>query len=591
MREVKHRRLLLISVALVFQALVLSAPLVGLVLPLGPAWAQGGVKGLTVLCPVEPVSYLARRIGGDRVNVVTLIPQGADPHSFEMRPSHAKAVSEADVIFYLGLPLEESLLPKLRANGVRVMRLKFSKLEGHGHAHEGKGDKPGHRESFDPHVWNSLSNGRAMARSMAEGLKSLDPSNGSFYDANLAKLLGEMDRLDKEISALLGPFKGRAVLAYHPAWNYFCAERGRNPPGGGIGGDGGPAQGAVKAEVKGSKPRDTGDVRAALHVRTLRSRGRSDVGGEAGGAGSAGGGLVQDDAPNRQGLRGLDENKVIPMGSWSLLTGSGLDWFRSLSPSLQALLGGTLTWGLTAIGAAMAFIGANPSRKMLDFMLGFSGGVMIAASFWSLLSPAIEMSQELGLTPWLPPSAGFLGGALFLRLLDLLLPHLHPALKGGQPEGIKSHLRKTTLLVLAITLHNIPEGLAFGVAFGAAGLSSSATLSGALALTLGIGLQNLPEGLAVSMPLRSAGFSRSMAFFFGQLSAVVEPIFAAIGALSVESMRMGLPYALSFAAGAMIYVVVEEVIPESQSEDNGDLATMGVILGFICMMILDVALG
>lgn len=257
MREVKHRRLLLISVALVFQALVLSAPLVGLVLPLGPAWAQGGVKGLTVLCPVEPVSYLARRIGGDRVNVVTLIPQGADPHSFEMRPSHAKAVSEADVIFYLGLPLEESLLPKLRANGVRVMRLKFSKLEGHGHAHEGKGDKPGHRESFDPHVWNSLSNGRAMARSMAEGLKSLDPSNGSFYDANLAKLLGEMDRLDKEISALLGPFKGRAVLAYHPAWNYFCAERGLIPL-------------AVESEGMEARPKELSKLRSKVQSLGIR---------------------------------------------------------------------------------------------------------------------------------------------------------------------------------------------------------------------------------------------------------------------------------------------------------------------------------
>ncbi|MCX7827707.1 MAG: ZIP family metal transporter [Thermanaerothrix sp.] len=278
------------------------------------------------------------------------------------------------------------------------------------------------------------------------------------------------------------------------------------------------------------------------------------------------------------------------MEGLGLLEMPWVEWFKALPPYLQALLGGALTWGLTAVGAAMAFIGANPSRKMLDAMLGFSGGVMIAASFWSLLSPAIEMSQELGLTPWLPPAAGFLGGALFLRLLDFLLPHIHPALKGGQPEGIRSNLRKTTLLVLAITLHNIPEGLAFGVAFGAAGLSS-ATLSGALALTLGIGLQNLPEGLAVSMPLRSAGFSRGPAFFFGQLSAVVEPIFAAIGALSVESMRMGLPYALSFAAGAMIYVVVEEVIPESQSEDNGDLATMGLVLGFICMMILDVALG
>lgn len=263
----------------------------------------------------------------------------------------------------------------------------------------------------------------------------------------------------------------------------------------------------------------------------------------------------------------------------------------SMPPYWQALMGGTFTWALTALGAAMAFLGASPSRKLLDAMLGFSGGVMIAASFWSLLSPSIEMSRELGLIPWLPPAVGFTAGAMFLRLLDLVLPHLHPALREGQPEGIRSNLQRTTLLVLAITLHNIPEGLAFGVAFGAAGAGETATLSGAVALTLGIGLQNLPEGLAVAMPLRSSGFSRGLAFFFGQLSAVVEPLFAVVGALAVESMRMGLPYALAFAAGAMIYVVVEEVIPESQSEGNGDLATMGLIVGFVCMMILDVALG
>jgi ZIP family zinc transporter len=266
-------------------------------------------------------------------------------------------------------------------------------------------------------------------------------------------------------------------------------------------------------------------------------------------------------------------------------------WFQYLGPVTQALLGGVLTWGLTALGAAMAFLGANPSRKLMDLMLGFAGGVMIAASFWSLLAPAIEISGELGMVEWLPPAVGFILGAVFLRLLDLVLPHLHPALKGAKPEGIRAHLMKTTLLVLAITLHNIPEGLAFGVAFGAAGLSPSATLSGAVALTLGIGLQNLPEGLAVAFPLRKAGFSRGKAFFFGQLSAVVEPLFAMLGAAAVEFVRVGLPYALSFAAGAMIYVVVEEVIPESQSEGNGDLATMGLILGFTCMMILDVALG
>ncbi|MCX7827706.1 MAG: zinc ABC transporter substrate-binding protein [Thermanaerothrix sp.] len=215
-----------------------------------PAW--GHDKRLTVLCPVEPLSYLARRVGGDRVKVVTLIPKGADPHSFEMRPSHARAISQVDVMFYLGLPLEESLLPKLESSKVRVAPLKFSKLKGHHH-----GEDAGHGESFDPHAWNSLSNGRSMAVSMAETLKALDPANGAVYDANLASLLKDMDRLDREISTLLSPFKGRAVLAYHPAWNYFCAERGIIPL-------------AVESRGMEARPKELAKLREEVRRRGIR---------------------------------------------------------------------------------------------------------------------------------------------------------------------------------------------------------------------------------------------------------------------------------------------------------------------------------
>ena len=268
-----------------------------------------------------------------------------------------------------------------------------------------------------------------------------------------------------------------------------------------------------------------------------------------------------------------------------------MEWFFGLSPAFQALIAGCFTWGVTAVGASGVFLSEKPSQKLLDVMLGFAGGVMIAASFWSLLAPAISISEELGYPGWLPPLVGFLLGGISLRILDMLMPHLHPAMAENNPDGPPSTLRRTTLLVLAITLHNIPEGMAVGVAFGAIGSMAGANTAGAMALALGIGLQNFPEGLAVSMPLRREGLTRSKAFLYGQLSAIVEPIFAFIGAFLVQFARPILTYALAYAAGAMIFVVAEEVIPESQSSGNGDLATMGLLFGFAVMMVLDVALG
>lgn len=264
----------------------------------------------------------------------------------------------------------------------------------------------------------------------------------------------------------------------------------------------------------------------------------------------------------------------------------------NLSPVVQALLATLFTYLMTALGSASVFLFRTINRKLLDFLLGFAGGVMIAASFWSLLAPAIEMSKSRGLPSWFPPALGFFLGAAFLFILDRTLPHLHLFMPEKSSEGLKTHWHKTTLLVLAITLHNIPEGLAVGVAFGAASLGiSTATLSGAVALALGIGLQNLPEGLAVSGPLRGAGLSRNRSFFFGQLSGLVEPAAGVLGALVVTRILSFLPYALAFAAGAMIFVVVEEVIPDSQQSGNSDLSTTGLIIGFLIMMILDVALG
>ena len=269
-----------------------------------------------------------------------------------------------------------------------------------------------------------------------------------------------------------------------------------------------------------------------------------------------------------------------------------IDVLRHLHPVLQALLATLFTWALTALGAATVFMAKDVSRKVLDWTLGFAGGVMIAASFWSLLAPAIEMSGGVDLPVWFPAAAGFLIGGAFLRVVDKILPHLHIGFPVEEAEGIKTTWQRSTLLILAITLHNIPEGLAVGVAFGAvvAGLPS-ATLAAAIALAIGIGIQNFPEGLAVSMPLRREGMSRLRSFWYGQLSGIVEPVAGVIGAAAVIFARPLLPYALGFAAGAMIFVVVEEVIPESQRGGNADLATMGAMIGFAVMMILDVAFG
>lgn len=264
----------------------------------------------------------------------------------------------------------------------------------------------------------------------------------------------------------------------------------------------------------------------------------------------------------------------------------------NLSPILQALLAGVFTWGITALGASTVFFRREVNQKLLDWLLGFSGGVMIAASFWSLLAPAIDLASEQDMPLWIPPLVGFLAGAIFLRLADFVLPHLHIGVELSGAEGIKTSWERSILLSFAMTIHNIPEGLAVGVAFGAAALDlGSASLAGAIGLAIGIGLQNFPEGIAVAMPLRREGLSRWRSFFYGQLSAAVEPVAALIGAAAVLTVRPLLPYALSFAAGAMIFVVVEDVIPESQRKGNVDLATMGAIVGFAVMMTLDVALG
>ncbi|MEA2030875.1 MAG: ZIP family metal transporter [candidate division Zixibacteria bacterium] len=269
-----------------------------------------------------------------------------------------------------------------------------------------------------------------------------------------------------------------------------------------------------------------------------------------------------------------------------------VDWFTQLHPILQALVATCFTWLVTALGAALVFTVHEMKRRVLDAMLGFAGGVMIAASFWSLLAPSIDMAEGMGIPGWVPALIGFLAGAFFLRLIDRLLPHLHMGLQTNQAEGIKTSWQRTTLLVLAITLHNIPEGLAVGVAFGAiaAGLPS-ATLAGAVALAIGIGIQNFPEGTAVSIPLRREGMSRAKSFWYGQLSGFVEPVAGVLGAALVIIAQPILPYALAFAAGAMIFVVVEDLVPESQTGGNSHAATMGLMIGFALMMTLDVALG
>ncbi len=269
------------------------------------------------------------------------------------------------------------------------------------------------------------------------------------------------------------------------------------------------------------------------------------------------------------------------------------DFILQFSPVTQALIATLFTWGVTGAGASLVFFTRAVNQKFMDATLGFAAGVMIAASFWSLLSPGIEMAKTLGQIPWLSAVIGFMGGGIFMRLIDNFLPHLHPGLAMDKKEGVKTSWQRSTLLVLAITLHNIPEGLAVGVAFGAVGAGlPSATLGGAIALAIGIGIQNFPEGTAVAMPLRREGMSKGKSFFMGQASGIVEPIAGVIGALFVMKMQNILPYALCFAAGAMIFVVVEELIPESQKKhENIDTVTMATMVGFSVMMILDVALG
>jgi len=268
------------------------------------------------------------------------------------------------------------------------------------------------------------------------------------------------------------------------------------------------------------------------------------------------------------------------------------DWLLDYNPVLLALFATLFTWIVTALGSSMVFFFKTLNQKLLNSMLGFAAGVMIAASYWSLLKPAIEISESTGGNAWFPALIGFLSGGAFLLLIDKLLPHLHIGLSVDKAEGLKTSWQRSVLLVLAITLHNIPEGLAVGVAFGAlASTPDTGALSGAIVLAFGIGLQNFPEGAAVSVPLRREGFSRVRAFNIGQLSGVVEPVAGVLGASLVAIINPLLPYALAFAAGAMIFVVIEELIPESQTGFETDFSTIGAMLGFATMMVLDVALG
>lgn len=269
-----------------------------------------------------------------------------------------------------------------------------------------------------------------------------------------------------------------------------------------------------------------------------------------------------------------------------------IDYFLELNPAIQAMIAGIFCWGMNALGAANVFLMRKVNQKLMDGMLGFAGGVMIAASFWSLLQPAIAMSEGGGVPVWVPAVVGFLAGGFCIRGIDAVLPHLHIGYPLKEAEGLPTSWRRGTLLVTAMTLHNIPEGLAVGVAFGAVAIGiPEASMAGAVALALGIGIQNFPEGFAVSAPLHRDGMSKWKSFNIGQMSAIVEPIFAVLGALLIIYMQPILPYALSFAAGAMIFVVIEEVIPESHRHGNPDFATMGGMIGFALMMTLDVALG
>lgn len=267
-----------------------------------------------------------------------------------------------------------------------------------------------------------------------------------------------------------------------------------------------------------------------------------------------------------------------------------IEYLENINPILAALYATIFTWAITTIGASFVFFFKNINHFIFDGMLGFAGGVMLAASYWSLLTPAIAMSPGTGSSKMMPVMIGFILGSLFLFSLDKLLPHIHINFK--QPEGVKTPWQRTTLMALAITLHNIPEGLAIGVLFGgvAAGIPQ-ATIAGAVTLAIGIGIQNFPEGIAVAMPLRRMGLSRTRSFMYGQASALTEPIFGVLGAFAVSFFTPILPYALAFAAATMIYVVIEEVIPEAQQSENTDIATIGFIIGFVIMMYLDVVLG
>lgn len=268
------------------------------------------------------------------------------------------------------------------------------------------------------------------------------------------------------------------------------------------------------------------------------------------------------------------------------------DFLRGFTPFQLALLGGCFAWLVTSLGAAVVFLFKKIERNVLNGLLGFSAGVMIAASIWSLIIPSIDLAKELHMIPWVPPAVGILSGMIVLLVIDKVLPHLHQGLDMSHVEGVKTNWKKNILLFSAITLHNIPEGLVIGVAFGSLNYSSiHLTLGVAAALALGIAIQDFPEGIAASVPLRGGGWSRMKSFFYGQLSGAVEPIGALIGYLFVITSRLILPFALSFAAGAMLFVVIEELIPESQQEGNTDISTIFTIIGFVTMMVLDVALG
>jgi len=267
-----------------------------------------------------------------------------------------------------------------------------------------------------------------------------------------------------------------------------------------------------------------------------------------------------------------------------------IEFFRNVHPAVQALIAGCFTWFLTAVGSAVVFLSKGLNRKLLDGALGFAAGVMLSASFWSLILPAVRLSCDKGNMAWVPVGLGFLIGGIFMRVIDRMVPHLHLYLPIEKAEGVKTSWHKSTLLFLAMSLHNIPEGLVIGVSFGAVAQGlPGATLAAAIALAVGIGIQDIPEGMAVSVPLHRKGISRLKSFWYGQLSGFVEPIAALIGVMAVSFSKPLLPYAMGFAAGAMIFVVIEELIPESQYGGHGDTATMGTMLGFIAMMALEVA--